>query len=136
MALALALAGGLVLGACGGDDDGSGLGGESGAAQGATLFRGASCSDCHSTTGETRTGPPLDGIYGTEVTLTDGQTVTVDDEYLERAIRDPKSEVVEGFRPLMPELDLSDEQVDTLVAYIRSLSEDGGSSTTAASGSP
>lgn len=131
VALTLALAGGLALGACGGDDDGGGLSGSAGGTDGATLFRGASCSDCHSTTGETRTGPPLDGIYGTEVTLTNGETVTVDDEYLERAIRDPKSEVVEGFRPLMPELDLSDEQVGTLVAYIRSLSEDGATPTTA-----
>jgi cytochrome c1 len=123
-AVTLALAAGLALGACGGDDDEGGLGGGAGGTDGATLFDGASCSDCHSTTGETKTGPPLDGIYGTEVTLTDGETVTVDDEYLERAIRDPKGEVVDGFRPIMPELDLSDEQVDTLVAYIRSLSDE------------
>lgn len=123
-ALPWALAAGLALGACGGDDSEGGLGGGAGGTDGATLFDGASCSDCHSTTGEAKTGPPLDGIYGSEVTLTDGETVTVDDEYLERAIRDPKGEVVDGYRPIMPELDLSDEQVDTLVAYIRSLTDE------------
>jgi cytochrome c2 len=136
-AVTLALAGALVLGACGGDDDSGGLSGGAGGADGATLFRGAGCSDCHSTTGETKTGPPLNGIYGTEVALTNGETVTADDEYLERAIRDPKGEVVEGFRRIMPELDLSDEQVGTLVAYIRSLSDSdapAGSAPTTAAG--
>jgi cytochrome c oxidase subunit 2 len=119
--VALALAAGLALGACGGD--GGGGGGElaGGSTDGATLFRGASCSDCHSTTGEAKTGPPLNGIYGREVTLTDGGTVTVDDEYLARSIREPKSQVVDGFRPVMPDIDLSDAQVDALVDYVKSL---------------
>ena len=118
---AVALAAGLALGACGGNDGGGGGDLAGASTDGATLFRGASCSDCHSTTGETKTGPPLNGLDGGEVTLTDGETVTADEEYLARSIREPKSQVVDGFRPVMPDIDLSDAQVDTLVEYIKSL---------------
>jgi cytochrome c oxidase subunit 2 len=117
--VAVVLAATMALAACGDDGDSAGSGS---AADGATLFRGASCSDCHSTAGEVKTGPPLDGIYGTEVQLSDGSTVTVDDDYLATSIRDPGSQVVEGFSAPMPDIDLSDDQVASLVAYIRSLS--------------
>ncbi len=120
-AMAGAMAAALALGACGGDDGGGGDGLAGGSTDGAALFRGASCSDCHSTTGETKTGPPLDGIYGSSVTLTGGETVTADEDYLARSIREPKSQVVDGYRPVMPDLDLSDDQVDALVDHIKSL---------------
>lgn len=116
-AVAVALA--LALSACGGGDEAEG---GTGAADGEQVFNSA-CSDCHSVTGETKTGPPLDGIYGTEVQLADGSTVTVDEEYLEQSIREPKSQLVDGFGPVMPDMDLSDDQVEALVTYVRSLSE-------------
>ena len=59
---------------------------------------------------------------GTEVTLTDGSTVTVDEAYLTRSITEPDAQVVEGFSVKMPKTALTDAEVADLVAYIASLS--------------
>jgi cytochrome c oxidase subunit 2 len=63
----------------------------------------------------------LFGIWGEEVQLTDGRTVEVDESYLERAIRKPRDEVVDGYGPIMPEVSLTSEQVEALIAYIEAL---------------
>jgi cytochrome c oxidase subunit 2 len=111
----------LTLVACG-DDDSSEPRAEGPAGEGQDVFDSQGCSGCHSTSGGSGTGPPLDGIYGEEVTLTDGSTVERDDEYLTRAIQDPSADIVEGFSPQMPDFGLDDDEVAAVIAYIRSLS--------------
>jgi cytochrome c oxidase subunit 2 len=110
----------LAAAACG-DDSSDGTGDP--VAQGEQLFDSKGCDACHSTTGDNGTGPPLDGIVGTEVELAAGDTVEVDEEYLRRSIVDPNFEVVEGFNPVMPDLRLSGDDLDAVVAYIESLSD-------------
>jgi cytochrome c1 len=45
-----------------------------------------------------------------------------DRDYLERAIRDPRSEVVAGYANIMPTTyELTDDQVDKLLAFIEEL---------------
>lgn len=114
----------LGLAACGDDDDvASARGDDPQAAEGEQLFSANGCADCHSTTGGSGQGPHLDGIYGEEVELDDGSTVTADDEYLARSIDDPRADIVDGFSPQMPNFNLDDDEVDAVVAYIRSLSD-------------
>lgn len=111
-----------VLGACGGGGGaGGGGGGGDPASAGEQLYRSRGCSVCHTVSGRASIGPTWKGIYGDPVTLDDGTTVTVDDAYLERSIRDPGAQRVEGFPATMPALDLGDAEVSSLVAYIRSL---------------
>ena len=57
------------------------------------------------------------------MTLEDGTTVTADREYLERAITDPSSEIVDGFKPIMPMVPLDDAQLDQVIAYIEALGD-------------
>jgi len=48
----------------------------------------------------------------------------VDGAYLVESIREPGSQIVEGFQNIMPEnigADLADEQIDDLIAFIESL---------------
>lgn len=102
----------LVLAACGGDD---------GAEQTPeALAADIGCQGCHSAQ-DTAIAPSLHGIWGTEVTLEDGSTMTVDEEYVRRSITDPGADVVEGYGPNMPRFPLDDEEVDTLVEWVRSL---------------
>ena len=120
--------------ACGGDDDGDGLSGAAGglagdAATGAEVARDEGCTGCHSADGSDRTGPSWQGIWGTEVALEDGDTAVVDREYVERSIREPRAQVVDGYSPVMPERDLDDDEVDALVAYIESLGDGAPSDT-------
>jgi cytochrome c2 len=70
-----------------------------GSGKGGQLFASLGCQGCHSLQGGKSTGPPLNGLYGKKVTLTNGQTVTADDAYLLLAIRDPDKQIVKGYRP-------------------------------------
>lgn len=81
---------------------------------GSNLATTSGCIGCHSTNGLDGTGPTWQGLGA-----------TVDDEYLRRAIVDPNADIAPGFEPdVMPATyadSLSSEEVDALVAYIKSL---------------
>lgn len=79
------------------------------------------CTNCHSTSGRASTGPTWQGIWGSEVELTDGRTVVVDEAYIRRSIEDPRSEEVAGFASSMPELALTDDEIARITDLIREL---------------
>jgi cytochrome c oxidase subunit 2 len=93
------------------------------AQNGERLFSSLSCNACHNTRPDAR-GPSLVGVYGSQLRLANGQTVTVDDGYLRQAILDPSEHVTEGFVPIMPTYQgqISEDGVIDLVEYIRNLS--------------
>ena len=72
-------------------------GGGAPAATGAKLYQSLGCSACHSLTGAKGTGPTFKGLYGSQVQLSNGQTVTADDAYLLESILDPNKQIVKGF---------------------------------------
>jgi len=81
------------------------------------------CASCHAG-GPQQRGAKLEGIFGTDVKLVGGQTVKADDEYIRNSILNPPGQVVEGFQPIMPTFkgQVTEEQLNSLVAYIKSLS--------------
>jgi cytochrome c oxidase subunit 2 len=82
------------------------------------------CTACHSSDGSELAGPTWLGVYGSTESLTDGSTVLVDREYVIESIREPGKKIVQGYQNIMPAnigADLTDEQLDDLVAYIESL---------------
>ncbi|MEX1248357.1 MAG: cytochrome c oxidase subunit II [Anaerolineales bacterium] len=83
------------------------------------------CLACHSITGETVLGPTWLGLYGSEVPLDDGSTVTADEEYIHTSIVDPNAQIVAGFPSgVMPQdfaEKLTEEQVQQIIAFIMSL---------------
>lgn len=81
------------------------------------------CASCHAG-GPTQRGAKLEGIFGHEVKLVGGQTVTADEAYIRDSILNPSSKIVEGFQPIMPTFkgQVTEEQLVSLVAYIKSLS--------------
>ena len=96
-------------------------GGESLVAAGRALFEKNGCVTCHQP--GSVLGPMLAGIVGTSVTLQDGSTVKVDEDYLRESILTPQAKVVKGFAPVMPTFkgQLNEEQILQLIAYIKSL---------------
>ena len=96
---------------------------EGDAANGEALATSLGCVACHSTDGTALTGPTWQGLYGHEVTLTDGSTVTADDEYIHESITEPNAKVVEGFSPIMPSYasQVDDQQIADIIAYIKTL---------------
>jgi len=82
----------------------------------------AQCLACHSVDGSTIVGPTWKGLYGHEVTLSDGSKVTADSAYIAESIHDPNAKVVEGFPAVMPPFAyLSDQDIADIIAYIKSL---------------
>lgn len=135
-----------LLGACGGDDDDAAetpttvaavgsdatgttdaaIAGDGDPAEGEQLAQDYGCRSCHREGGG-GIGPDWEGLYGSTVSLDDGSTVVADDAYLVESIVDPGAKKVEGYSIGMPVNDsLTEEQIASIVAYIRSLGEAGG----------
>src|SRR5688500_13864377 len=93
------------------------------------------CASCHAG-GANQRGAVLEGVYGHEVKLTNGQTVIADDQYIRNSILNPASQIVEGYQPIMPTFkgQITEEQLNQLVAYIKSLTPGAPTGTTTTSG--
>ena len=94
------------------------------AENGQALFQQFGCSTCHRFDVQGR-GPNLIGIYGKPVQLEDGRTVVADEDYIRESIVNSQAKIVSGFKPIMPifQGQISDEQLNALVAYVKSLSQ-------------
>ena len=95
-------------------------------ASGEKMFAELGCATCHRSDTQGR-GPNLQGLFGKPVQLEDGRTVTADENYIRESILDPGAKVVNGFRPVMPTFQglVSEEQLNALVAYVKSLAQPG-----------
>jgi uncharacterized cupredoxin-like copper-binding protein/mono/diheme cytochrome c family protein len=84
----------------------------------------AVCLGCHSIDGSPSVGPTWKGLYGSQVELESGKTVTADEAYLYQSIKEPAAETVKGFPAgAMPAFPLTDQQIADLIAYIESLKD-------------
>jgi cytochrome c oxidase subunit 2 len=94
------------------------------AQNGQALFTQLGCSTCHRFDVQGR-GPNLTGVFGRPVLLEDGRTVVADENYVRESILVPTAKVVSGFKPVMPSFQgqVSEEQLTSLVAYVKSLSQ-------------
>jgi cytochrome c oxidase subunit II len=90
---------------------------------GAKLFAGKACMGCHSVDGSRLVGPSFKGLYGRTEKLTDGSSVTADDDYIKRSILKPMDQIVETYAPAMPayEGQLSDAEVSAIIEYIKTI---------------
>jgi cytochrome c oxidase subunit II len=93
------------------------------AVTGQKLFSELGCVTCHRSDTQGR-GPNLVGVFGKPVLLEDGRTVTADENYVRESILEPGVKIVKGFKPVMPTFQgqVSDEQLNALVDYVKSLS--------------
>jgi len=93
-------------------------------ARGAELAEENGCTACHAPTVKKLVGPGWGGLYGSTVKLADGSSVIADDTYLTEKILNPDARVVAGYEagvmPSFAEI-LDEDQIDDVVAYIRSL---------------
>ena len=90
--------------------------------QGEQLAQNQGCIGCHSLDGSAGVGPTWKGMVGKNEILIDGSSVLVDDGYLKESIVNPNAKVVKGYAPIMPPAQLTEDQLDALVAYLKSAS--------------
>ncbi len=88
---------------------------------GAFWYKKKGCAACHSTDGAVVVGPTFKGLFGLNREFTDGTSAVADENYLRDAILEPNKQVPVGFQPIMPPQTLNDQQIDEVIAYIKSL---------------
>lgn len=90
---------------------------------GEQLAQEYACNTCHSTDGSDMTGPTWQNLFDHEVPLSDGSTVTADENYIRESILEPGAKVVDGFPDVMNTYQgqLNDEQINAIIEYIKTL---------------
>lgn len=89
---------------------------------GAKLRNTKGCVACHGVDGaQQQPGPNWKGLFGSERSFTDGTTSVADETYLAGSIMDPWGQLVTGYGQVMPPIALHEDEVNALVAYIKTL---------------
>ena len=96
--------------------------------RGASSCSGRSGAAAATALNATVRAPLLDGVYGHPVPLETGEFVTADERYIRDSILLPKSQVVAGYKPVMPTFEgqISEDELLKIIAYIKSLGKNEG----------
>lgn len=89
---------------------------------GKQLFVKNGCTTCHGGNGEGGTGPKLAGLFAKGTENTTAGPVTVDENYVRESILRPNAKIVAGFATVqMPPFVFKDDQLDAIIAYLKTL---------------
>jgi cytochrome c oxidase subunit 2 len=93
---------------------------------GKQVYEKTGCNACHSDDGSPRVGVSFAGLWGQRVTLVDGSTHTVDEQFIKESLENPSATRQPGYRPVMPSFKgyLRPEEMSAVAAYIESLGHD------------
>lgn len=97
------------------------------AERGKTLYKEKMCYSCHTLDGSPLVGPSFLNIYHRKAKWADGAEYTVDEGYIHESIIEPNKHIVAGFPPnIMPSFagQLNDQDIDGIIAYLKSLQGD------------
>ncbi|HZT54774.1 MAG TPA: cytochrome c oxidase subunit II, partial [Burkholderiaceae bacterium] len=87
-------------------------------ARGRALAQSKGCVACHTVDGSKGVGPTWQGLLGKTEHFTDGSSARLDADALRQDIREPLARIAQGYAAVMPRPELSDAELDALVAYI------------------
>jgi len=91
---------------------------------GQKLSNSRGCMACHSVDGEKQQPcPNWKGLFGKDRLLVSGETVAADEAYLVSSITNSWDQVVQGYGKTMPPYNFPEQEVEALVAYLKSLGE-------------
>lgn len=92
--------------------------------KGLAVLTAKGCLACHSVDGKPKVGPTLKALYGQERQVQVAgayQTIRADEAYLRQAITNPMEQVVRGYPPAMPKTPLTEQELDQVVGYLKTL---------------
>jgi len=92
------------------------------AQEGRAIANASGCASCHGKNGQGVTAPSWQGIYLERIPLESGVLALADEDYLYRSITDPGADIVRDWTIKMPKNNLDDDQVASIIAYIKELS--------------
>lgn len=81
------------------------------------------CAACHSVDDRRALGPSFRGLFGNRREFADGTTAVADEGYLRESIRRPAARVVKGYPAVMAPVALREDEIESLVAYIKTLAD-------------
>jgi cytochrome c oxidase subunit 2 len=110
-----------VLGACSSSSTSAPVDLSPEAAAGREISINAGCASCHGADGNGNVGPKWIALADSQVTLSDGTVVTADDDYLYTSIKEPGAMKRRGAVGIMPSNKLTDQEIASIIAYIRAL---------------
>lgn len=89
---------------------------------GARLFSQLNCITCHSDQAGAR-GPSLNGKFGTEEVLANGERIVINEAYIRESILNPRIKLVSGYPSIMPTYQgqITETNIFNLISYIKSL---------------
>ncbi len=79
------------------------------------------CTACHSLDGSDGAAPTFKGLYGSQRRLSDGSTVLADEAYLRESILTPAKKIATDFDDVMPQEPIPPDELDAIVAYLKTL---------------
>lgn len=90
---------------------------------GERMYKQFGCGACHSLDGSPNTGPSFKGLWGRTETMTSGEQIVVDENYIRTSILEPMKDIVQGYPAQMPSFkgQLSDKKIDGLIAYLKTI---------------
>ena len=110
-----------ILGACSSSSSSAPVDLSPEAAAGREISLNAGCASCHGADGNGNVGPKWIGLADSQVTLSDGTVVTADDDYLYTSIKEPGAMKRRRAVGIMPSNKLTDQEIASIIAYIRAL---------------
>lgn len=95
--------------------------------QGEQVYTLKGCAACHKTDGTSQLAPSWKGLYGKEEKVSENGkplTIKVGDDYIRESIKLPQQKITVGFENTpMPVFPVTDNEIDQLIAYIKSLKD-------------
>ena len=110
-----------ILGACSSSSSSAPVDLSPESAAGREISINAGCASCHGADGNGNVGPKWIGLADSQVTLSDGTVVTADDDYLYTSINEPGAMKRRGAVGIMPSNKLTDQEIASIITYIRAL---------------
>ena len=104
--------------------------------KGEKLSRTQGCVACHSLDGTRLVGPSWKDLWGKTETLTGGTKILVDKPYISESILQPLAKIVDGYPPQMPPFVLKDNDIEAIIAYMKSISANTSAADRAALDAP
>ncbi len=95
---------------------------------GKDMYKRKGCMQCHTIDGGVDDGPTFYNIFGKQEQMTDGSTITVDENYIRESILEPQAKIVQGFEPVMPTYQgkLKDKEITAIIEFIKTLKPKDG----------
>jgi cytochrome c oxidase subunit 2 len=94
------------------------------ASQGQTLSTDLGCVACHTVDGSPGVGPSWMNMWGRTETLTNGDTIVVDEAYFSESVKIPPRKLVAGYPNVMLPYFLEEAEITALMEYAKQLSQE------------